>query len=50
MKKALSEVGPTKMTSAESAWYIVLCICLGVGYFAKTIAKKALSEVETLQS
>jgi hypothetical protein len=41
----LSERGLVTMTSAESFWYVILCLWFGLGYFQKTIYKKALSEV-----
>lgn len=33
-----------QLTSAESFWYYLQCLCLGAGYFAKVPVKKALSE------
>jgi hypothetical protein len=45
MKKAMHERGLVpSMTPAESIWYVLLCLCFGLGYFQKTIVKKALSE------
>ena len=32
------------LTSAESFWYTLQCICFGAGYFSKVPLKKALSE------
>jgi hypothetical protein len=33
-----------KLTSMETFWYFLQCICFGAGYFAKIPTKKALSE------
>ena len=33
------------MTGAERFWYVVQCIALGAGYFAKVPVKKALTEM-----
>ncbi len=33
-----------KLTSMETFWYYLQCICLGAGYLAKVPVKKALSE------
>lgn len=33
-----------KMTSMETFWYYLQCLCFGAGYFAKVPMKKALSE------
>ncbi len=35
-----------KLTSMESFWYFLQCICFGAGYFAKIPTKKAMSERE----
>ena len=32
------------MTAAEKFWYVLACIPMGAGYFAKLPVKKALSE------
>lgn len=37
-------LGAGQTTSAESFWYVLQCIYLGLGYFAKVPIKKALSE------
>lgn len=37
-------LGSGQTTSAESFWYVLQCIYLGMGYFAKVPIKKALSE------
>jgi hypothetical protein len=37
-------LGSGTTTSAEGFWYILQCIYLGMGYFAKVPIKKALSE------
>ena len=33
-----------KLTSMETFWYYLQCICFGAGYLAKVPVKKALSE------
>jgi len=33
-----------KLSSMETFWYYLQCLCLGAGYFAKIPVKKALSE------
>ncbi len=33
-----------KLTSMETFWYYVQCLCFGAGYFAKVPVKKALTE------
>jgi hypothetical protein len=33
-----------KLTSMETFWYYLQCLCFGAGYFAKVPVKKALSE------
>jgi len=32
------------LTAAEGFWYVLMCIGLGAGYFAKIPVKKALSD------
>jgi hypothetical protein len=34
----------TSMTAAEQFWYVLMCIGMGAGYFAKVPVKKALSD------
>lgn len=34
----------TSLTAAEQFWYVLMCIGMGAGYFAKIPAKKALSD------
>jgi hypothetical protein len=41
VKKALSEAGLVQLTGAEQVWYVVQCIALGAGYFAKIPVRKA---------
>jgi hypothetical protein len=38
-----------RLTAAEQFWYVLQCIALGAGYFAKVPVKKALSEVGLAQ-
>ena len=45
VKKAMSEVGPTKTSAAEGVWYVLQCLAFGAGYFSKVISKKAISEI-----
>jgi hypothetical protein len=45
MKAALRDAGLVRLTGAEQFWYVLQCIAFGGGYFAKVVAKKALSEV-----
>lgn len=33
-------------TAAEKFWYVLMCIGMGAGYFAKIPVKKALSEIK----
>lgn len=33
-----------KLTSMETFWYFLQCLCFGAGYIAKVPTKKALSE------
>ena len=33
-----------KLTSMETFWYFLQCLCFGAGYLAKVPTKKALSE------
>ncbi len=33
-----------QLTSMETFWYYLQCLCLGAGYFTKIPIKKALSE------
>lgn len=33
-----------KLTSMETFWYYLQCLCFGAGYFAKIPTKKAMSE------
>lgn len=33
-----------KLTSMETFWYYLQCLCFGAGYFAKIPVKKAMSE------
>jgi len=33
-----------KLTSMETFWYYLQCLCFGAGYFAKVPVKKALAE------
>ena len=35
-----------KLTSMETFWYYLQCLCFGAGYLAKVPMKKALSERE----
>jgi hypothetical protein len=44
-KKALADFGMAEPTSAEKFWYVLECIGLGAGYFAKLSTAKALSEM-----
>lgn len=34
-----------RLTSAESFWYLLGCVCFGVMYLAKAPFKKAVSEI-----
>jgi hypothetical protein len=36
--------GKTSLTAAEKFWYVLQCIAMGAGYFAKIPAKKALAD------
>jgi hypothetical protein len=41
----MSDFGMCELTSWEQFWYVLECICLGAGYFAKIPTAKALSEL-----
>jgi len=49
-KKALSDFGLARLNGTEGAWYTVLCIACGLGYFAKIPTAKAVSEMPQFQS
>jgi hypothetical protein len=44
-----SPVARLALTSMESFWYIIQCICFGGGYLAKVPTKKALEEAGLVQ-
>ena len=44
MANATAVTRKTAMTTWEGIWYVLRCIALGAGYFAKIPAKKALSD------
>ena len=49
-KKALSDFGLAALNDTEGAWYTILCIACGLGYFTNTPTAKAVSELPQFQS
>ena len=49
-KKALSDFGLARLNDTEGAWYTILCIAFGLGYFAKIPVAKAVSEMPQFNS
>ena len=45
-KKAMYDFGLAEMTAAEKFWYVMMCIPMGAGYFAKVPVAKAITEMQ----
>ena len=46
----MSDFGLAALNDTEGAWYTILCIACGFGYFAKVPVAKAVSEMPQFQS